>query len=202
MPAIAKIRLATAALAMVAASACSQPAPLDEGSWSLDNAQSSLSFATVKAGNVGEAHAFKTLGGLISPDGKATLNIDLASVDTGIEIRDQRMRDVLFEVGAYPQAEVKVQLDPASLASLKAGESKLQDITATLNLHGATSEVAANVRVVRTGADTVLVATTRPIMLDADSLGLGDGVEQLRELAGLPEISHAVPVSFAITFRR
>ncbi len=202
MPAIAKIRLATAALAMVAASACSQPAPLDEGSWSLDNAQSSLSFATVKAGNVGEAHAFKTLGGLISPDGKAKLNIDLASVDSGIEIRDQRMRDVLFEVGAYPQAEVTVQLDPASLASLKAGESKLQDITATLNLHGATSEVAANVRVVRTGADTVLVATTRPIMLDADSLGLGDGVEQLRELAGLPEISHAVPVSFAITFRR
>lgn len=186
----------------VAVSACSQPAPLAEGNWTLDNATSSLSFVTIKAANVGEAHVFKSLGGSVAPDGKAQLTIDLASVDTGVEIRDERLREVLFEVGAYPSAKVATQLDPASFAKLAPGDSVEQEIAGSLDLHGVTSEVSAKVRVVRVGADEVFVTTTRPIMLDADSLGLTGGVEKLRELAGLPVISHAVPVSFAITFRR
>lgn len=199
---LANPRLTLIGTALISASACSQPAPLTEGDWKLDNAASSLSFVTVKARNVGEAHAFKALEGSVSPDGKAELVVDLASVDTGIEIRDQRMREVLFDVGAYPKANVTAQIDPAVFANLAVGDSVTQDTTATLDLYGATSEVNATVRVVRTGADTVLVTTTRPIVLDAGGLGLADGVEQLRELAGLPAISHAVPVSFAITFRR
>ena len=199
---ILAIRPAISGLALLAAASCTQPAPLTEGSWTLDNTASSLSFVTVKAGDVGEAHVFKALDGSVAPDGAASLTIDLASVDTEVEIRDQRMRDVLFEVGAYPKAKVSVQLDPTGIAKLNVGESVTQDLSATLDLHGVASEVSAKVRVVRSGADQVLVSTTRPIMLDAGSLGLAGGVEKLRDLAGLPAISNAVPVSFSITFRR
>ena len=197
-PAICKITAAT----LLLTAACSQPAPLSQGEWTLDGDNSSLSFVSVKAGDVGESHVFKTLAGAVSPDGTATLTIDLASVDTGIEVRDQRLRDVLFEVGTFPKADITAQIDPGRIANLDVGASVEQDITATLSLHGVVSEVGTNVRVVRTGADAITVATTRPIILDAKALGLADGVEQLRELAGLPAISHAVPVSFAITYRR
>jgi hypothetical protein len=36
--------------------------------------------------------------------------------------------------------------------------------------------------------------------VDAAKFGLSDGVEKLREIAGLDSISHAVPVSFVMTF--
>lgn len=198
----ANIRHVIAGIALIAGAACSQPAPLGAGSWEVDDSDSTLSFVTIKNGNVGEAHVFKKLGGSVSPDGTASLTIDLASVDTGIEIRDQRMRDVLFEIGAYPRAEVSTKVDPASLTNLAVGQSVTQDLAATLDLHGIKSEVEANVRILRTGADSVLVTTTRPMILDAEPLGLVDGVEKLRELAGLTAISSAVPVSFAIIFHR
>jgi hypothetical protein len=49
-------------------------------------------------------------------------------------------------------------------------------------------------------SDYVVVANLQPIVLNTASLGLGDGVEKLRELAGLPNITQAVPVTFVITF--
>ncbi|MCB2089653.1 MAG: YceI family protein [Sphingomonadaceae bacterium] len=197
------LRLITAA-SLLALGACSQPAPapLVEGSWTLDSTASDLSFVTVKAGNVGEAHGFKGLSGSVTPEGLATLAVDLATVDTGVDIRDERMRDVLFEVGTHPQAKVSAQLDPASLSALAVGESKTMPVKATLDLHGTSSEIETQLDVVRTGADTVLVITTRPIILDATAFGLGEGVEKLRNLAQLPAISTAVPVTFRLTYSR
>ncbi len=197
-------RLALAGSLLLSVAACSQPAPspLVEGMWTVDGGTSSLSFVTVKNGDVGEAHGFGKLGGSVEPDGTATLTIDLASVDTGVEIRDQRMRDVLFETGTYPEATVTTQLDPESFAKLGIGESVTQKLSGKLDLHGLTSDVEAEVEVLRAGPDRVEVSTLRPIILDAGSLGLGDGVEKLRDLAGLPAISSAVPVSFSITYKR
>ena len=37
-------------------------------------------------------------------------------------------------------------------------------------------------------------------IINADAVSLADGVEQLREIAGLPSISKAVPVSFVLQF--
>lgn len=197
-------RFAIAGPLLLSLAACSQPTPssLVEGMWTVDGSTSTLSFVTVKNGDVGEAHGFKKLGGSVEPDGTATLTIDLASVDTGVEIRDQRMRDVLFETGIYPEATVTVQLDPASFAKLGIGESITQKLLAKFDLHGMTSDVEADVEVLRAGSDRVEVSTIRPVILDAGSLGLGDGVEKLRNLAGLPTISSAVPVSFSITYKR
>jgi hypothetical protein len=47
---------------------------------------------------------------------------------------------------------------------------------------------------------TVMVASTQPLVIDAAKFGLSDGVEKLREIAGLDSISNAVPVTFVMTF--
>lgn len=195
--------IACSAAALLLLAACSQaPAPLAQGSWTLDPARSELSFVTVKAGTVAEAHSFGKLAGSVGPDGAAVLDIDLASVATGVDIRDQRMRDVLFETATYPKASVSAKLDPAAFAQLGVGESKTVPITATLDLHGMKEAVDTKLTVTRAGPDMVLVTTTRPIIVDAASFGLGEGVEKLRELASLPAIAPAVPVSFTLTYTR
>ena len=62
--------------------------------------------------------------------------------------------------------------------------------------------VYADLEVTRIANDKVVVATTEPIILDANSFDLGDGLAQLRELASLPSISTAVPVTFSFSFER
>lgn len=190
--------------ALLALAACSQPAPraLNEGSWTLDAEASSLSFVSVKAGDIGEAHGFGSLAGSVSPEGKATLTIDLASVDTGIDIRNERMREFLFNVAAYPQATVTAQVDPAAFAALMVGESVEQKIDATLELRGIQTAVEAEVSVLRAGPDHVMVSTARPIIIDAGAIELTDGLAKLQELAGLPSISNAVPITFSLGFER
>jgi len=46
----------------------------------------------------------------------------------------------------------------------------------------------------------VMVASTKPLIVDAAKFGMTEGVEKLREIAGLQSISNAVPVSFVMTF--
>ena len=100
--------LAPAALILTAA--CSQapaePAPLAQGEWSVDAAASSLSYVSVKAGEIAEANSFSGLSGSVTPDGAATVEIDLATIETKVDIRNERMRDIFFEVANHPKATV------------------------------------------------------------------------------------------------
>ena len=59
--------------------------------------------------------------------------------------------------------------------------------------------MAADVQITRTG-EGVIVSTLKPLVVMADSFALTAGVEMLREVAGLPSISRAVPVSFTVVF--
>ena len=52
----------------------------------------------------------------------------------------------------------------------------------------------------RLDADTLLVAGTEPLLIEASKFGLSESVEKLRAIAGLPSISEAVPVVFVVTF--
>ena len=201
-------RLSIAALGILAsiAAACSQApaeAPSLGGSaWTLDGSASELSYVTIKADTIGEANKFEGLSGSVSADGAAEITIDLASVSTGIDIRNQRMRDILFVVADNPTASVTANLDPAAFEAMGLGESIETTIDGTLTLKGVEAPFRADVTVTRTGADSVLAVSDAPVILDAELLGLGEGLAELQSLASLPSISPVVPVSFALTFTR
>ena len=57
----------------------------------------------------------------LGADGAARVEIDLASVNTGVEIRDERMREIFFQVADFPSATVTAQLDPQQFAALDSG---------------------------------------------------------------------------------
>lgn len=177
-------------------------AALSEGDWAVDPAGSHLAYVSIKSGEIAETNRFEKLAGMVSSDGAARIEIDLASVNTGVEIRDTRMRDIFFEVTDYPSAVVTAQLDPASFTSLEVGDVKVQPLAAKVALKGMEADVEGEVQVARISENRVLAATTRPILITTDMFGLTDELGELRALAQLPSISPAVPVTFTLTFRR
>ena len=60
------------------------------GDWTLDGEASKLAFGSVKKDAVGESHHFSGLSGGVA-DGIATISVDLASLETWIDIRNERM---------------------------------------------------------------------------------------------------------------
>ena len=175
-------------------------AGLQAESWVLDNESSHLNFVTVKAGDLAEVHRFRTLSGEVSVDGTAEISIDLASVDTLIPIRDERMRDHLFQTIRFPKAIVSLQFDPEQIASIAEGSSGTVQLDGELSMMNHRVAVSADALVVRLTPTRVLVVSRTPVVVNAASLRLVDGIEKLREIASLPSISKAVTVSFALTF--
>ena len=168
--------------------------------WTLNNDFSQLSFVTVKAGSVGEVHKFKSLTGTLTDKGALSVNIQLASVDTLIPIRDERMQEFLFETSLFPTATFTASLDMEGINQLQVGASSVLEVTGVLAIKE--TELPLTIQVVATQFESrrVLVNSLQPIIVNADAFGLSQGVEKLRELAGLPSISLAVPISFFLTF--
>ncbi|MGB7418373.1 MAG: YceI family protein [Erythrobacter sp.] len=191
----------------IALSACDTPNPaepvtLTEGAWQVDPSASKLSYVSVKSGEIAEVNAFERVSGTVSPEGEAVIVIDLASVSTGVDIRDERMRDVFFDVARNPQATVRAAIDPAAFEALGVGQSVEQTLGGTLALRGIEAPFEAEVAVTRTAEDRVMAVSTRPVIVTADALELTDGLAQLQELAGLPSITPMVPVTFTLVFER
>lgn len=178
--------------------------------WTLDSAASSVSFVSVKAGDVAEAHKFGSLAGGLSakPDeagvatGNLNIKIDLTTVNTNIAVRDERMREHLFQTATFPAAVVHGHFPIQDYLALPAGSSVKASLSLMLALHGVKAPVAAEVLVSRLSDSRIVVASLKPVVINASGFGLVAGVEKLRELAGLPSISDAVPVFFVLTLNR
>ena len=115
--------------------------------WELDNNSSTLSFVTVKADHVGEVHTFDQLSGDINDDGSVQITIELASVNTLIDIRNERMQNMLFETNLFPQATISGEIDLDAVAAMDAGVSQAISVDFDLAIHGESSSYTADVLV-------------------------------------------------------
>jgi polyisoprenoid-binding protein YceI len=168
--------------------------------WNLDSSASYLNFVTTKNTHNVEVHNFTRISGAISAAGVATLAIDLSSVNTNIALRDERMRDLLFQIASFPTATVTLNLPSGLLANLAIGDTSEIQITANLDLHGVTSPVATKVSVQRLSATRILVQNLSPVVVNAPDYALIAGVEALRAAVGIASISTAVPVDFTLIY--
>ena len=174
-------------------------APGAFAAWTLDGARSSVQFMTVKNASVAELHHFKVVAGSVSDEGAAQVTIDLDSVETLIPIRNQRMREMLFETVRFPSATLNARV-PADLAEMKAGETRAVDLEVSIDLHGTIAPYIAKTNVTRLADGSLQVALAEPILVRAADFGLDGGIEMLREVAGLQNIATAVPVDATLVF--
>ena len=174
-------------------------AAMSPTAWVLDNNGSSLYFLSIKVEHVVETHSFTSLSGQADTT-SATVEIDLSSVDTAVELRDERMLDVLFEVALFASATVTADLTGLAVADLSPGESVTTELAFNLDLHGASNDMTAAVQLTQLADGALRIQTTSPVNVNAGDFSLVDGVNKLRELAGLPSVSYAVPVTFNLLF--
>lgn len=168
--------------------------------WELDNSRSVVNFVTVKNASAGEIHSFSSLVGFIGAQGNVQLTINLDSVETLVPVRNERMRELLFETAQFPAAKISAQVDPAVLAAAAEGGVLTADVPLTLTLHGQEKTLTMPVVVVGEGEGRLRVFSARPVLINAGDFGLEMGVAALQKIAGLQSISTAVPVTLQLLF--
>jgi len=186
------IRFLPAALLSISAAASAD--------WTLDPAESRLSFVSTKNDKITEVHRFNTLTGSVADDGNAVLNVRLASAETGIPIRNERLASLLFHVDEFPQAIAHLKVDLAAAKALKPGQHEIVKPEVSLDLHGVTATLPAELRVTRLDRHHWLVTTESPLVVSAAAFKLDAGLEELRDIAKLQAIADGVPVTLALSF--
>ena len=161
--------------------------------WRLTSA-SKVGYVSIKNNVIAEHNYFSGVTGSLNKKGQLKVSIDLSTVETQVDIRNQRMRDLFFEVMQYPEAVVTAQLDMQELAQVESGAPLELVKLFTLSLHGVESTAEAHLRIVSVGG-RAWVSTVRPILISAADFGLEGGVAALRKIAGLEAIAAVVPVS-------
>lgn len=168
--------------------------------WTLNSEGSSLYYVTSKAAAISELNTFGELNGTIDDDGNASVTISLASVDTAIDIRNQRMQEIVFQVANYPLASISLTANGARLAASNPGQSFMASYDATIDIHGTKQTMTVELAVTKLSDGGLLVTLAKPLIVNAASFGLAESVEQLREIAGLPSINNNVVVDFTLQF--
>ncbi len=170
--------------------------------WQLEADQSHIHFVSIKKAQVGEVHTFKQLSGSIDESGKAAITIQLDSVETQVPIRNERMRDMLFETARFPSAQLTTAVDTAVLNKLKPGQVVHQDAKIEVALHGKTTSLSAELQITGLQKGQFSVVTAKPVVLYVGDFDLAVGVKKLQEVAKLPSISLAVPGTVNLVFSK
>ncbi|MFK8042425.1 YceI family protein [Congregibacter sp.] len=191
--------LSKTAVALTSVALLSSASQFAAADWELDGERSTVQFMSVKNASVAELHHFRSITGGISDTGAAQVALDLDSVETLVPIRNQRMRELLFETVRFPAAMLRAEV-PESLSALPIGETRDTAIEVEVDLHGAKQSYIAEVLVTRLSDGGLQVVISEPLVVKAADFGLDGGIEILREVAGLQSISTAVPVSGQLVF--
>ena len=182
--------------------ACSADAPITEASWQLNGEASDLTVISVKNGNVVETSRFDGLSGSVSATGETRLSINASSFESYVDIRNERLRDVFFEVSQFPDIQLTANLDPAMFESLAVGDNLETELQLAVSLRGIVRTVYAPVRVIRNGADSVLVISSEAALIDARDFGLEAAVLALQDIAALESITPIFPVNAYLVYER
>ena len=167
-------------------------------SWVLNADSSHIAFGSVKKDTVGEVHSFEKISGTVGADGTAKIEIDLSSVQTLIDIRNERMMEHVFKNA--PTATLNAQIDMAEVSALAVGASTVVEAAGNIDLAGNMLELEAELFVLRISDMQVMVSTNDMIMLSIADMGLSAGIDKLMELANLPGITRVSPVTLRLIF--
>ena len=166
--------------------------------WTLNGDMSNISFGSIKNEYNGEVHHFSSLSGSVNAEGQVSIEVPLASVETMIDIRNERMREIVFNNS--PTATITANVDIAAMEKLGVGEGMTAETDGTLSLLGNDVDVYSNLFVMRVGEDKVMVTTEGMVMVATDELGVDESISKLQEIAGLDSITRVAPVTLRLVF--
>ncbi|MBX2855901.1 MAG: c-type cytochrome [Rhodobacteraceae bacterium] len=166
--------------------------------WTLDGDASRIAYGSIKKDKVGEVNSFSGLSGTVDATGAANITIDLATLETNIDIRNERMLEHVFR-GAG-EAQLAAQLDMDDVKGLGVGEMAVVDVEGALSLLGVSTELDLEMLVVRLAEDRVMAVSNDMVFVGTEELGVDAGIDKLMEIAKLPGITRTAPVTLRLVF--
>src|SRR5690606_30419363 len=133
--------------------------PLAWADWQVESDYSRVSFVSVKRGSSADIMRFTNITGMVDPQGQVRVVMPYADFDSGLALRDERMRELLFKADRFPQAELSAAVDLAQWEGMEVGESAKETVDFQLNLHGHEQRLKADVLVSRLAEKRIQVAT-------------------------------------------
>ncbi|MER9345445.1 OmpA family protein [Mesorhizobium sp. M0239] len=168
--------------------------------WTLDPTASVITYQSVKKNTIVETNKIRNITGTLSSAGDAKVTFDLNSVDTGVDLRNVRMRFLFFETFKYPTAELTANVDPAAFADLATKRRVKSTLPFRLNLHGVDKDLEASIVVTMISDDMVSVASEAPVAVHVEDFGLLPNVDKLQQAANVTNIVPTASVSFDFVF--
>lgn len=169
--------------------------------WQLDPDNSTLTFQSVKKGTVVETSKFAKLEGTIAKDGAAEVKVMLDSVDTGVDLRNVRMRFLFFETYKTPVATITTKVDPDILADLQQSHRLRRDLDYKVSLHGVEKDYKSPVVVTMIDDNSVSVASAAPVIIPVADFNLAENITKLEQAVGNITITPTTSVSFDLVFK-
>ncbi len=163
--------------------------------WQLIPADSQFSFVTTKNKTFTEEHSIQFSSGYINNARELKIELDLSSVDTQIPIRDQRLKEILFQTEKFPIATITTLLDQ------RLPLSEPFDIEFQLDLHGFPKTMSASVYI-QTFEGALVVTNYEPVLVNGRDFALDGAINQLTKIAGLQSIDYSVLVDFKLVFEK
>ncbi len=180
-----------------------------ENGWKLDSAASSLNFQTVSQGvdddgsktgvSILENNSFDSFEGSVDESGSASLRVQLDSVVTDDDLRNVRLRFLLFETYKFAEAVVSTKIDPDALSDLSEKDSIELPLEFELDLHGVKQSFQMDTTVTTMPDGQVSVASVEPVTIDTSLFDLDSGVKKLEDSSSLAVVPMGA-VSFDLIF--
>ncbi|MEM9144936.1 MAG: YceI family protein [Pseudomonadota bacterium] len=170
--------------------------------WVLSKEASKIAYGSIKRDSIGEVNHFTGLSGSVSPAGLVSVSIDLTTVETWIDIRNERMRKVVFEAMGADKATLMAEIDMTELDIMAPGDTKMLDVEGALAIGPLTIDIYTTFFVARLSHARTLVMNDEMIMLSTEEMGIDPSIDRLMELAELPGITRVAPVTLRLVFDR
>jgi hypothetical protein len=166
--------------------------------WALVSDSSMFTIGTTKNETVAEVHKFQKFDGFVHHNGIARVSVNLLSIDTGIEIRDERMQAMLFTTAT--QAVYSATVDMEEIRKLEAGDSKDFQLQGSLEMNDRSTVIPVATKITRLDSGNYQIKTVSANKIDVGKFGFSGGIEQLRAVANLKNISPVVTFEFKLEF--
>jgi len=172
--------------------------------WVLDTASSSLTFQTISNAPGSddsklENNSFDTFEGAVDESGSASLRVKLDSVVTNDDLRNVRLRFLLFETYKFGEATVSAKIDPAALSSLTEENVAEVPLEFELDLHGFKQSFQAETVVTKLADNQVSVTSAEAVSIGTSLFDLDSGVKKLEDSSNMSIVPIAA-VSFELVF--
>ncbi len=171
-----------------------------------DMDKSRLSFVSTKDGGIEVGGTFGVILGGFNIDAAklsattGVLNVELDSVDTGLEQRDKNLAETFFGqvAGKVIRSDVEFLALRPQVEAVAVGDKTLAEADLRINFRGHGNLVSAKVVLSRTSEQGWTLKTTEPVALSIGGLGMQGRADSLKERCGHQSIGDAVMISAEI----